>query len=349
MKYSVILPVYGVEKYLDECVESVLSQSFSDFEVILVDDKSPDNCPAMCDAWAQKDSRVRVIHKPQNEGLGFARNTGMEQARGEYILFVDSDDYISAQLLESCDKALSDDTDMLVFGVEYVYQDKKGNTTFTEQAVPESFSATEGSQRAEMFAMLNRSRAFPFAWNKIYRRSFLKEAGTLFEKTKLIEDFLFNIDLFGKARRIDALAQPLYCYRKPAHETLVSRYAPEFFQLCKRKYSLEKDFLEACGCKSGECYDLIRLNYLKHFIATVIKNRSKSAGLKKAAQKQAIREMMEDPLTVEALGDYVPAGRKFRMVNNAIKARRTGRVLLYCRAIDFVQRNMLPLYRKLLK
>ena len=75
MKFSVIVPVYGVEKYLDECVQSILSQTYSDFELILVDDKSPDNCPVMCDAYAAQDARVRVIHKEANEGLGFARNT----------------------------------------------------------------------------------------------------------------------------------------------------------------------------------------------------------------------------------------------------------------------------------
>ena len=88
MKYSVIVPVYGVEKYLDQCVESVLAQSFEDFELILVDDQSPDRCPAMCDAWAQRDDRIRVIHKPVNEGLGFARNTGMAVAGGIFCSLI---------------------------------------------------------------------------------------------------------------------------------------------------------------------------------------------------------------------------------------------------------------------
>ena len=95
---SVIVPVYNVEKYIDRCVQSILGQTYSDFELILVDDGSPDNAPAMCDEWAAKDSRIRVIHK-ENGGLSSARNAGMEIAEGKYFHFVDSDDVIHPDCL----------------------------------------------------------------------------------------------------------------------------------------------------------------------------------------------------------------------------------------------------------
>ena len=90
---SVIIPIYNVEAYLDECIASVIAQTYSNLEIILVDDGSPDNCPQMCDEWAAKDSRIRVIHK-ENGGLSDARNAGIDIATGEYIAFVDSDDWI---------------------------------------------------------------------------------------------------------------------------------------------------------------------------------------------------------------------------------------------------------------
>ena len=99
MQFSIIIPVYNVEKYLIRCVESVQTQTFQDFEVILIDDGSPDNCPQMCDSIANTDSRIRVIHKT-NHGLGLARNTGMEVAEGDYIVFIDSDDFIHKSALE---------------------------------------------------------------------------------------------------------------------------------------------------------------------------------------------------------------------------------------------------------
>ena len=101
---SIIVPVYQVEKYLNECIDSILAQTFTDFELILVDDGSPDNCPALCDAAAEKDSRVRVIHK-QNGGVSTARNAGLDAAQGNWIAFVDSDDTAAPEYLEKMHKA----------------------------------------------------------------------------------------------------------------------------------------------------------------------------------------------------------------------------------------------------
>ena len=98
-KISVIVPVYKVEAFLDRCVQSIADQSYKNLEIILVDDGSPDNCPALCDAWAEKDSRVKVIHK-KNGGLSDARNAGMAIATGERMGFVDSDDWVEKNILE---------------------------------------------------------------------------------------------------------------------------------------------------------------------------------------------------------------------------------------------------------
>lgn len=98
---SIIVPVYQVEKYLNECIDSILAQTFTDFELILVDDGSPDNCPALCDAAAKRNSRVRVIHK-QNGGVSTARNAGLDAAQGNWIAFVDSDDTVEPEYLEKC-------------------------------------------------------------------------------------------------------------------------------------------------------------------------------------------------------------------------------------------------------
>ena len=99
-KVSVIVPIYNVEKYLDRCMQSVLNQTLKDIEIIMVDDGSPDNCPSMCDEYARKDNRIKVIHK-KNGGLGFARNSGLEIATGEYVAFIDSDDFIDTSMYET--------------------------------------------------------------------------------------------------------------------------------------------------------------------------------------------------------------------------------------------------------
>ena len=105
---SIIIPVYNVEKYLRVCIDSVINQTYKNVEIILVDDKSPDSSPAICDEYLKKDRRIKVVHKEENEGLGFARNTGLNVARGNYVGFVDSDDYLNANSVEVLYKAIVD-------------------------------------------------------------------------------------------------------------------------------------------------------------------------------------------------------------------------------------------------
>ena len=120
---SIVVPVYKVEPYLDKCISSIVNQTYKNLEIILVDDGSPDNCPAMCDAWAEKDNRIRVIHKP-NGGLSDARNAGMYVATGELMAFVDSDDWIAPDMYEQLYRRLTEDgSDIAACGVQMVWGD----------------------------------------------------------------------------------------------------------------------------------------------------------------------------------------------------------------------------------
>lgn len=345
MKFSVIVPVYGVEKYLDACVQSVLDQTFGDFELILVDDCSPDGCPAMCDAWAQKDPRIRVIHKEVNEGLGFARNTGMASAMGAHILFLDSDDTVVPELLEVCAEAVAD-ADILTFGVAFCHENREGMVTSKRVQIPQRSYGATPKEKAEIFAMLNREKIFQYAWNKIYSREFLLSCGTKFEKTKLIEDFLFNIEVFTHARRISAVDRQFYNYRKPVHETLASRYSPEFFELCKRKFMLEQQFLRHCDSDAETHRNLIVEGYINHLISAIIRNHSKSAALTVKQQCDCIRTMITDPVTVQVLSDYTPAGMKYKLICALMRAGCIRTLLMLSIGVEFMQQQVLPLVRK---
>ena len=143
---SVIVPVYKVEAYLDRCVQSIVDQTYRNLEIILVDDGSPDNCPAMCDAWAEKDSRIRVIHK-ENGGLSDARNAGMAVTAGEFVGFVDSDDSIAPEMYQMLlERMNADGSDIAACGVEMVFEDgsparlltKSGNCILNRDAAMEA-------------------------------------------------------------------------------------------------------------------------------------------------------------------------------------------------------------------
>ena len=117
---SVVIPIYNVEKHLNRCIKSVVNQSYENIEIILVDDESPDNCPKICEEWAKKDARIKVIHK-KNAGLGYARNTGIDHATGEFICFIDSDDYIALDTIEKAyNAAVKYKADIISYGYSQV-------------------------------------------------------------------------------------------------------------------------------------------------------------------------------------------------------------------------------------
>lgn len=167
MKFSIVIPVYNVEKYLDQSVESVLAQNFRDFEIILVDDGSPDQSGAMCDGWAERDNRIKVVHQ-ENGGLSVARNAGIRNAVGEYILFLDSDDWwadghVLAAVADHLDKT---DADVLSFNYRKSYGDALEPAYFPE-TLPSSETAEDLAQ------MLRYDRWVTGACNKAIRRSLL--------------------------------------------------------------------------------------------------------------------------------------------------------------------------------
>ena len=137
---SVIIPVYNVEKYINRCVDSVIHQSYTNLEIILVDDGSPDNCPTICDNYSKQDSRIKVIHK-KNGGLSDARNVGIEHSKGKYITFIDSDDYISNDYVEILYKLITKYNSKIAVADNYIFYEDGNiydNSTGIKQCVSQS-------------------------------------------------------------------------------------------------------------------------------------------------------------------------------------------------------------------
>ena len=214
---SVIVPVYKVEPYLDRCVKSVVDQTFSDLEIILVDDGSPDNCPAMCDAWAARDSRVRVIHKP-NGGLSDARNAGMAAATGEYISFVDSDDWIAAEMLERLIQALErDQSDIAACAVEMVWEDGTPSELLTVQT-----NCILDRHEAQK-ALLEESLLKQPVWYKLYRSQIV--SGTPFEVGKFHEDVFWSYQAVGNAEKVSIIDYIGYYYAQRSGSIMGEGYS----------------------------------------------------------------------------------------------------------------------------
>lgn len=203
---SIIVPVYNVEPYLQRCVESICSQTLRDFELILVDDGSPDNCPALCDAAAKRDARVRVIHQ-KNSGLSAARNAGLDVARGEWIGFVDSDDYIAPDMYETLYRAATENDAPLAV-CSYAYVDETG------KKLQHTSQITKDEVIGRMEAMdrlgIGKNWYYITAWNRLYRRKLFDTVR--FPVGKLCEDEFIAHKIYWQCERVAVVAKPLYFY-----------------------------------------------------------------------------------------------------------------------------------------
>ena len=203
-KASVIVPVYKVEEYLEKCVQSILAQTERDFELILVDDGSPDRCGALCDSLAQTDPRIRVIHQ-ENQGLGGARNTGIREARGDWLLLVDSDDWIEPKILEKAMEAgLREEADLVMFAFRTVDEQGRELGVFREDMPKERGITLQEHKEALLTA--------PCAWNKLYRRGFFQGTGLAYPPRVWYEDLRTSPKLMAKAGRMVFLDEVGYNY-----------------------------------------------------------------------------------------------------------------------------------------
>lgn len=204
MKLSIIIPVYRTEATLERCMESIVSQTFTDFEVILVDDGSPDMSGQLCDDWARRDRRIRVIHK-QNGGLSDARNAGIEVAQGEYITFVDSDDFIAidtyAQVLP-----MMKDADMVEFPLFWQYgSSQQEKVNFNPRLYTDM----------KQYWLEAKAYLHTYAWNKIYDRRLFRHVR--FPVGQVFEDVATLPALLSEAKRIRTTDQGLYYYCANSH------------------------------------------------------------------------------------------------------------------------------------
>ena len=204
-KISVIIPIYKVEEYLNECIESAVNQTYKNLEIILVDDESPDNCPKMCDDWAKKDDRIIVIHK-KNGGVSDARNTGIRVASGKYLSFLDADDYIENNLFEiAINKLKENDAQIFILGRSYLYGHKK-EVKYSKD-IEIVMDSKEALDKMNMFQYYDVA-----VWGKVYERDLFK--GIEFPKGKLCEDWYTTYKVIAKADRVVYNSTPLYVYRQ---------------------------------------------------------------------------------------------------------------------------------------
>ena len=241
---SVIVPIYNVEKYLRTCVDSILTQSYSALEIILVDDGSTDSCPQICDQYAQQDPRIRVIHQ-KNAGLSAARNAGIDICRGEYLTFIDSDDFIHERLVELLLNAcLSNDADIAVGDLERVPEDSSCDRCHASLPSPAVRCITGRDANFMIYDMSSWVRIIT-AWGKLFHRSLFEQVR--FPVVRLHEDEALLYKLLYCAKRIALYDCPLYFYRSNPNSLMGQSFSEKrllIFPILEERAAFYKDHNE---------------------------------------------------------------------------------------------------------
>ena len=237
---SVIVPVYNVEKYLQECLEKIINQTYKNLEIIVLDDGSTDKSPEICDSYEKKDSRIKVIHK-KNEGLGITRNRGLSNARGKYVCFIDSDDFPDVNMIEKLYFSLKQNkADTCYCG----YFEYYSNITYIEHMLNVHVNSYEGQEIMDSFLLRMigtepfEKKDFEFSmsvWHALYSLDMIKEYNICFpsERKYISEDIIFDIDYLSKSQKVCFVKDALYYYRCNNFNSLTQKIAEKEFEKIK--------------------------------------------------------------------------------------------------------------------
>ncbi|MTR65211.1 glycosyltransferase [Streptococcus parasanguinis] len=297
MKYSVIIPVYNVEKYIDRCLKSIISQNYDDLEIIVIDNGSTDSSGSICDTYASEYSNISVYHI-ENHGVSAARNFGLAKAQGEFICFVDADDYLVGNLFSNMENQLDSELDLLVFSYYNSLEKNLSETTRSAKILPIE-GKKDRNQFIALFTGLFLSDMMYTVWNKIYRREFLEEHRIMFEQYELGEDVRFNLNVFECVHTISFSKTCYYVYVSGRTNSAMGQYNP--YRMSYQLEELEKvdQLMTGWDIHDDQFIDQIKARILmsniqnisnqkmslskkRHYVEVLCRNQEMIALLKKA-------------------------------------------------------------------
>ncbi|MFV0198753.1 glycosyltransferase [Empedobacter falsenii] len=306
LKISVIIPVYNAEKYLDQCLQSVLNQSFTNFELILINDGSKDRSGEICDTYAGKDQRIKVFHQ-QNAGPAKARNTGIKIARGEYITFVDADDTIEKEYYGDMMKIADQlHPDILISNVKLPGKKSIANTSFPKDVLLKSNQIKEKILSSYYGGNLSQ---IPSLWNKLYKKTFIHMNNLLIDETRVrAEDYWFNFYAFKNAETCYAIDKTYYNYNTAVDNSVMKTFRKDQFQgFLRTRNELEHNNQELKIKINQTRWDTEFINNSNEFILMCYKNK----------RYDIVKKILKDKEFKKAIKNYRPVNLHTKIIKKA--------------------------------
>ncbi|MGD6776285.1 glycosyltransferase family 2 protein [Sutcliffiella horikoshii] len=319
---SIVVPIYNVERYINRCVDSLLSQTYSNLEIILVNDESPDNCPEICEEYSKIDNRVKVIHK-KNGGLSDARNAGMEIANGDYIIFIDSDDYVEQNMVEKAlNAAESSNSEVVIwsFFADYVDENENLLKSIISDHKPGVFSRDDFKDLKIEKKLIGN---LGYAWNKMYNRHFLNENNFKFTKgLSLVEDIVFNSSVLSICKKIVFIGDPLVHYMQRPRETLGNKFYENYFQIKQNGIRAVESLLKAWG-QEDKVISSIVASLGFGALKTTIRSLSVEGNFSDTQKRKFLNKLFQEPEVKEMIKGLNSLSFKDKVICILVKLKQS--------------------------
>lgn len=342
---SMIMPVYNAEKYIRKAIDSVIAQTYQNFELLLIDDCSPDGSGAICDEYAKNfTGKIKVFHLEKNGGLSHARNTGMKHAAGKYVCFIDPDDFIDGDLFEKAVSAIRDQgVSAVVYGMTEEYYNAKSELKYTEIVAPAEnrLLPDKESLRKEVIH-LEEQTLYGYSCNKMYDLDKIKKENLTFENVKLIEDIVFNIKYFTEADSAYLMASAPYHYGKRIENSLTSQFVPNYYELHTRRVSMIYEQYEYWKMCTPEVKKALGNIYARYTVSALQRNCDARAGMDHKARKIWLKEQYESKL-YEKLIDFTEPENKSLKIFAVLFHKKSIEICLFYGRTVYIVKNKMPI------
>ena len=342
---SIIIPIYGVEAWLERAVSCLQAQTFSNFELWLVDDGSPDSSGQICDRLAAEDDRIRVIHQA-NAGAAAARNAAIKKATGEYLYFMDGDDWCEPSMLEDLYGFASRYClDLVVTGFyidTYYKQDK-----FYEElrTAPEVVYASQQQFREHAHELFDAQLLYA-PWNKLYRREYLERKGILFPAT-FWDDLPFNLDVIRDIERVGCLEGRYYHFLRARAESENTKYRADMYDKREEEHAWLQELYAHWDLDSPDIQEFLARRYSERLVGCVENVANPSCAMNNAQKLAEVKRIISTPQAREALQKTKPSSKMMKLLLDPMSKGDAKGTLRYGKIISFVRRHNTNLFARL--
>ena len=347
--FSIVMPTYGVESYIADAIADILCQTFRDFELIVVDDCTPDRSISIVEELAAGDARVSIVHHEQNRGLSQARNTGIRAASGTWILFPDPDDRYDADMLELVRDALAEaPSDLIIFGHTQEYYDTANRHLYDNPIELAAGHCPAGPELARKALELEQQTHLGYAWNKAYKAEIIGTNQLAFEDdVPLIEDILFNVAYLRHCESVTTISVAPYHYAKRLKGNLTSEFVPNYFVLHRRRIQEVRDFMAENGALDAEAKSTLGSLYARYILSSIEQNTNPKAQMNIKQQSAWLENLFSDELFVELVPDaHALDSKALELCLQILKTRNVPALLALGNAIHVVRYHGRTLYAK---